>query len=733
MIKTAVRWGAATAVLCVAGVALADEGGWPKLIEPPEAEIVIYQPQPENLEGDVLTGRSAVMVTPKDATDPIFGVVWFSSRIETDRETRMVDIRDVRVSNVRVPNITPENEKWFTDVVQEEIPDWGLSMSLDQLSASLGVVEEARAMAEDLGTAPPEILFADYPSILITIDGDPVLQEVEGEDGLEQIVNTAFLIVLETKRKRYYLDGGEIWYVADDLMGPWADTDKVPQKIKKLSPPQEESAEEPAGDEPVDGRIPKIVVATQPTELIVSDGKPEYEALAAGELLYMSNTDSDVIMEIASQRHYVVISGRWYGCKTLDGPWEFMSSEDLPDSFREIPADSEMGHVLVYVAGTQEAEDAILDNQIPQTAAVKRDATITVEYDGTPSFEDVEGTAMQYAVNTSDSVIKSGGKYYCCREAVWYVAGNPVGPWAVSDEIPAEIYTIPPSCPCYNVKYVHVYDSTPEVVYVGYTPGYTHSYIYGGTVVYGTGWYYPYWYGRWYYPRPATWGFHFRWNPWTGWSFGLSFSTGRFTFTIGRGGWYRGGWWGPRGWGGYRRGYRHGARAGYRAGYRAGQNQARQNMYRSQNNKNKIAQQPSAGNRPQARPSDKPNNVYADKNGNVYRRNDDGWQKREGNSWNKTDVPADRPSTGDKAGARPEAGTRPSTGDRATTRPDTGSRPSTGQVDRGSGGKTTSPSTGQRAGSGGGSSLNRDYQARQRGTTRTNNYNRSRSGGGRRR
>ena len=89
---------------------------------------------------------------------------------------------------------------------------------------------------------------------------------------------------------------------------------------------------------------------------------------------------------------------------------------------------------------------------------------------------------------------------------------------------------------------------TPDVVYVGYTPGYTGSYVSHGCVVYGTGWWYRPWWGHYYYPRPSTWGFHVRWNPWWGWSFGLSYTSGPFRFSIGWGGYggypRYGGWWG---------------------------------------------------------------------------------------------------------------------------------------------------------------------------------------------
>ncbi len=66
---------------------------------------------------------------------------------------------------------------------------------------------------------------------------------------------------------------------------------------------------------------------------------------------------------------------------------------------------------------------------------------------------------------------------------------------------------IPPSSPLYDVRYVHIYDYTPDVVYVGYLPGYLGCYPYYGTVVYGTGYRYGSWRDRHhYYPRRFTHG-----------------------------------------------------------------------------------------------------------------------------------------------------------------------------------------------------------------------------------
>jgi hypothetical protein len=415
----------------------------------------------------------------------------------------------------------------------------------------------------------------------------------------------------------------------------------------------------------------------------------------------MSNTESDVLLEVASQQLYVLLSGRWFESPSTKGPWEFVRADRLPASFSEIPADSDRGHLLTWVAGTQMANDAILDAAIPQTASVRREATLDVTYDGEPRFEPIEGTSLQYAVNSEFQVIRSGEQYYCVHEGIWYVADSPQATFWVATEVPEEIQQIPASSPLYNTKFVHIYDTTPEVVYVGYYPGYTYSYVYYGTVVYGTGWYYRPYYGRYYYhPRPVTWGHHVRWNPWYGWSYGFAYHTGRYTFGLGRA--YRRGRWGPAGYRHYRRGYARGWHRGYHAGRRSGYNAGRRNtarnLYHGGGNKGRVASaHRREGTRATGVAAGRQNDVFADRNGNVHRRQQDGnWQSRGSGGWQ------DR-----SAGAGGGGVERGSDFGRGGSRE---SRPSTGRPQ---------PSAGSRPSQSGGRSLDRDYQARQRGAQRS--------------
>jgi hypothetical protein len=661
-------------------VAQEADQGWPREIEAGGHRIIMYQPQLEGFDGNHLKARAAVSVTPSGKTEPTFGTVWIKARTLTDRDDRVVTLADVDIPQVRFPDAEPEQEKQLAALFEREIPTWSLAMSLDRLLTMLDLAERERVASEGFNNDPPTIVVVDTPTVLVLLDGEPKLQKIENTR-FEHVVNTAFVIIHDPKSKTFYLSAGaDTWYTARAATGPWTVARSVPREISDLVK-EEEPEEVPEGADEGPSTPPAILVATEPTELIVTDGQPEYSPMPGGELLYVNNTDSDVLMEIESQRHFVLLSGRWYAGRGLGGPWEYIAADELPPSFQDIPSDSdELAHLRTWVDGTQEAKEAVLDAHVPQTAAIKRDATIEVTYDGKPKFEDVEETKLQYAVNTPDQVLKYGKKYYCVKEAVWYTADDPEGPWRVATEVPDEVQKIPASNPNYNVKYVHVYDVTPTVVYVGYYPGYTHSYVYGGTIVYGTGWWYRPWWGAVYYPRPATWGFHVRWNPWSGWGFGFSYSTGRFTFSIGFGGWggwYRGGWWGPRpiprhpyarGWHrGWHHGYRAGARAGARAGYRTAQ---RQNMYRAANNRARVAAQPRV--RPatgaQPRPTDRPNNVVSDRSGNVHQRTQSGnWQSRAGTtatstrSLDRTQASRQRGATRTQSfnragGARPRAG-----------------------------------------------------------------------------
>jgi hypothetical protein len=157
--------------------------------------------------------------------------------------------------------------------------------------------------------------------------------------------------------------------------------------------------------------------------------------------------------------------------------------------FADIPDDHPKAHVLASVPGTPESEEAVIQANIPQKATVQRsEVKIEVTFKGDPEFKSIKGSqGVSYATNTTFTVLKVDGQYYCCESGVWFVAPEPNGPWVTCTEVPAAIYSIPATSPFHNVTYVYVYDSTPDTVTVGYTSGYNGAYVANGLLMFGAG------------------------------------------------------------------------------------------------------------------------------------------------------------------------------------------------------------------------------------------------------
>lgn len=616
---------------------------WPIEIKTPKGGVItIYQPQPETLSGNQLSGRSAFSGKAMPGDDLVFGVFWFTATLNTDRDSRTASLQSIQVKEIKLPGIDDTTKiSRLRNLLNTEIPKQDITASLDEITTTLE--QEQKLSSPELKNEPPTVYYAPQSSILVLIDGEPKLQD-DKELNMKRVLNTAFLIVENPDDKRYYLFGGNLWYSSSSLKEGYQPVTQLPKRIAALDQQlKKEKSEKPPSSTP-----PAVVVSTTPAELIQSNGPADFANIAGTELLYVSNSSDDIFRNIGDQNYYVLLSGRWYISPKLEGPWTYLPADKLPADFGKIPEGSAKDNVLSSVPGTQACKDAIMDAQVPQTAKVDRKtATCTVKYDGDPKFEKIEGTSLELAMNTSSTVIKSGNKYYCVETGVWFIADKPTGPWKVSDTRPADVDKIPPSSPAYNTQYVYIYDSTPDVVYVGYTPGYTGCYVYGGTVVYGTGYYYNPWYGPYYYPMPATYGFSMHYNPWTGWSMGFHYSTGCFTFSA----YYRPAYWGPPM---YRPPYYppyHGGMYGprgpvyvdnrkninidnsnniYNRRNDVTTNDVRRGEGNQRNRPSTMDQKP-AGGKGQSGPK---NNVYSGKDGNVYQRNDNGnWDQRNGNQW----------------------------------------------------------------------------------------------------
>ena len=263
---------------------------------------------------------------------------------------------------------------------------------------------------------------------------------------------------------------------------------------------------------------PTVFVSTEPAELVLLVGEPNLVEINNG-LAYANNTDSQLFSY--QDTWYYLVSGRWFSNDSLDGPWRSVAA--LPQVFADVPPGHIMANALASVPGTPEAKIAALDAQIPKRTTVALDTPLaeTVSYAGEPEFADIAATDMKRAVNTNFDVIQVGDEFYLCYTGTWYKSDSANGPWETATSVPDEIYTIPASDPAHHTTYVTIVEETPTTVTYSYTAGYQHIYFYYGVPVYGTGWYYPPYYGYYggypyYYHYPYSYGSGSYYNPRTG-------------------------------------------------------------------------------------------------------------------------------------------------------------------------------------------------------------------------
>lgn len=504
---------------------------WPRDFGQGDQRVEIYQPQIEDWSGDRLSGRAAIAVGAKDG-QPVYGVARFSADTDIDKTAGLVRLRDITIDAVEVPT-APDKAPELQKALQARLPADGMTVALDHLQTSYAAQQEiAKQAGVPVQNDPPRIVFASTPTVLVSIDGDPVLRPVDGAAGYQRVVNARALILQEGTT--FHVQAAGSWYAASALGGTWVVTAAPPAALQAAAKAAAQSAA-PDPLLPEDGKPPatppSLLVVTQPTELVVTSGPPQIAPVAGVGLLTMTNADHAVFVDPSSNGTYVLISGRWFKSTGLDGPWSFVPPDSLPADFARISPDDPKADVLVSVAGTPQAKEAAIAATIPQTATVsRREASLSVSYAGdVPEFRPIPDTPLAYAANTPVPVIRVDAEhYYAVSKGVWFVALVPAGPWRVADAVPAVIYTIPAASPLHYVTYVRVYSATPEAVVVGYTPGYLGVVVSpAGTVVYGTGYTYPaYVAGDVWYGYPATYGY--------GAGFGLGTATGfAFGFAAG--------------------------------------------------------------------------------------------------------------------------------------------------------------------------------------------------------
>ena len=503
------------------------DGGWPRAYKTDKGgRILVYQPQVASwTDQKHIVAFAAVGYEAKGATKPALGSLKIESDTKVAVSERLVSFKPLQVTESNFPTLKKEEMREVVDEVVEAIPHEERVIGLDRVLASVDKSQILPKNAEGVKADPPTIFYSDKPALLVNLDGEAIWSPIKDND-LKFAVNTNWDLFQHEPTKALYLRNEKTWLKAAALEGPWGPAGKLPESFSKL--PKDENWKEVKaalpGDKLSAEKAPRVFVSTKPAEMILVTGKPLYQPVPGTKLTWVSNTESDVFRMGGTGSVYFLVSGRWFSSPGFEGPWTF-ATPNLPEDFQKISLEHPRSRVLASVPGSQQAAEAVLLAQVPQTARVSKKELKAPEvvYQGEPKFEPIEKTTVSQAVNTDKQIIKVGDLYYMCFQGVWFMSKKPDGPWEVTSKVPKEIYEIPVSSSAHNVTYVTVVedDSDDEWATFATAAMYTGVMIAWGCAVWGTGYYYPPYWGMggfypYYYPRYPTYGYGASYNPWTG-------------------------------------------------------------------------------------------------------------------------------------------------------------------------------------------------------------------------
>jgi hypothetical protein len=560
-------------------------------------------------------------------------------------------------------------------------------------------VKKAIPPPTSAGVAVPKAFYSNTPAEIITFKGQPKYAPIPNTQ-LVYAANTESDVFVHSGGKQYYYLVAGRWFRAKSLDGPWSyASSDLPSDFALIPPNSARSrvlVSVPGTDEANDA----VLMAQVPTTVIVDraqaeaqvkvsyDGDPQFKPIESTDLSYASNTQDKIIK--VGDLYYLCFQGVWFMSTSPEGPWK--TADSVPKEIYTIPPSSPVYNVT-YVTQTT-------------TSTGETEASSTAGYLGMFIIGMAVGATVCY-----------GSGYY-------YPPYYYYGPY------PYPIYRP------YPVTYgVGAYYNPHNGAY-GYARG---AYgPYGGVA--GAAWYNP---STGTYGRAAgacgvygCAGGGRAYNPYTG-AYGATRQGSNAYSQWGSSVVAKGDKWAQTGHYSDSRGTVAGARTSEGGRAVAG----------SGKNGSGFVGQGAGG------------DVSAGKDGNVYKKTDNGWQQYENGGWNSVDTSGAKANAQQRtqnAGTQSERAQNAQASASATSR-QTASQPATTQAGAGSqAARGTGSSTGRQAGAqptstqsgsvsqrqgqaavGTGQSgqiqdLNREAQARERGTQRTQNYQRqSRSGGAR--
>ena len=257
-----------------AGSPQSGDSSWPREQFSNGTRLIIYQPQVDDWKNfQDLSWRMAISLTPKNAKT-VLGVVEMKGNTNIDNVSKLVVITNPQVTGTYFPSLDQATKEKMDQLFKNFVPST-FEISLHNLIAS--TPKKETSAGAQLNNEPPKIFVGYRPSILLSVNGEPVLSEVPNTN-LKFVVNTQWPLFFDQGNSTYYLAVGQQWLTANSLDGQWSATNKLPPDFSKVPQDKQWSALKkfiPPAANPK-GVTPDVVYSDKPAEIILFEGQPAY-------------------------------------------------------------------------------------------------------------------------------------------------------------------------------------------------------------------------------------------------------------------------------------------------------------------------------------------------------------------------------------------------------------------------------------------------------------------------
>src|SRR5262249_1272417 len=185
-----------------AGAAAAGQSGdssWPREKYQNGTRLIVYQPQIDNWTNfQNLSWRMAISLTPKSGKT-VIGVIEMKGNTSVDNVNKLVTITNPEITGTYFPSLDKATADQMEQSFKSFVPST-FQISLYHLIASTPKNEPPGGV--QLNNDPPKIFVGYQPSILLSVNGDPVLSGVPNTN-LKFVVNTEWPLFFDQGNSTY--------------------------------------------------------------------------------------------------------------------------------------------------------------------------------------------------------------------------------------------------------------------------------------------------------------------------------------------------------------------------------------------------------------------------------------------------------------------------------------------------------------------------------------------------